>query len=390
MRRAAAAALAVLALAGCSSSGPRPPSATTTPATSSSAPSPAPDALPPEVTAALEGMDRRAQVAQLFVVGVPLADLPAGDALVAQGVGGVFLQGRSSASTAEIAAVTGGWTAAAPGGVRPWIAADQEGGQVQALSGPGFGDLPSALEQGSLPPPELAALADGLGASLAEAGVTLDLAPVADVVPAGTAAANPPIGAVDRQYGDTAAEVVAAARTVVRGMAAHGVTATVKHFPGLGAVTENTDFSADVVDGTTTRDGEQVAAFGVLARDRAHPFVMVSSATYELIDPSAPAVFSPVVIDEVLRGEVAFDGVVITDDVGSAAAVRDVPPGDRAVRFLAAGGTLVLTVTAAVLPEMLDAVLARDAVDPAFAERVDDAVWTALVAKARAGLLPPA
>ncbi|MGY1810072.1 glycoside hydrolase family 3 N-terminal domain-containing protein [Blastococcus sp. SYSU D00669] len=380
----------MLALAGCSSSStPSPPAATTT-SSSSAAPTPPPDALPPEVTAALQAMDRRAQVAQLFVVGVPLSGLPAGDPLVAQGVGGVFLQGRSSASATDIAAVTGAWTAAAPGGIRPWIAADQEGGQVQSLSGPGFGPLPSALDQGSLPPAELSSLADGMGASLAAAGVNLDLAPVADVVPAGTAASNPPIGVFDRQYGDTAAEVVTAARTVVDGLAAHDVTATLKHFPGLGTVTGNTDTTAGVVDDSTPRDGDQVAAFGVLARDRAHPFVMVSSATYALIDPSAPAVFSPVVIDEVLRGEVRFDGVVITDDVGNAAAVRDVPPGDRAVRFLAAGGTLVLTVTATVLPEMIDAVLARDAADPAFAERVDDAVRTALVAKARAGLLPPA
>ncbi|MGY1619960.1 glycoside hydrolase family 3 N-terminal domain-containing protein [Geodermatophilus sp. SYSU D00691] len=380
----------MLALAGCSSSStPSPPAATTT-SSSSAAPTPPPDALPQEVTAALEAMDRRAEVAQLFVVGVPLSGLSAGDALVAQGVGGVFLQGRSSASASDIAAVTGGWTAAAPGGIRPWIAADQEGGQVQSLSGPGFGPLPSALDQGSLPPAELSSLADGMGASLAAAGVNLDLAPVADVVPAGTAASNPPIGVFDRQYGDTAAEVVAAARTVVDGLAAHDVTATLKHFPGLGTVTGNTDTTAGVVDDSTPRDGDQVAAFGVLARDRAHPFVMMSSATYALIDPSAPAVFSPVVIDEVLRGEVRFDGVVITDDVGNAAAVRDVPPGDRAVRFLAAGGTLVLTVTATVLPEMVDAVLAQDAADPAFAERVDDAVRTALVAKARAGLLPPA
>jgi beta-N-acetylhexosaminidase len=117
---------------------------------------------------------------------------------------------------------------------------------------------------------------------------------------------------------------------------------------------------------------------------------MVSSATYSLIDPSAPAVFSPVVITDVLRGDIGFRGVVITDDVGTAVAVAGVPPGERAVRFLAAGGTLVLTVTAAPLQQMADAVLARDASDPAFAKQVDAAVRTALVAKARAGLLPPA
>jgi beta-N-acetylhexosaminidase len=128
----------------------------------------------------------------------------------------------------------------------------------------------------------------------------------------------------------------------------------------------------------------------VLSRNAAHPFVMMSSATYRLIDPSAPAVFSPVVITDVLRGDIGFRGPIITDDVGTAVAVRDVPPGERAVRFLAAGGTLVLIVTATDLQEMEDAVLARDAADPAFAKQVDAAVRTALVATARAGLLPPA
>jgi hypothetical protein len=67
--------------------------------------------------------------------------------------------------------------------------------------------------------------------------------------------------------------------------------------------------------------------------------------------------------------------------------VRDVAPGERAVRFLAAGGTLVLTVEPAIVPEMIDAVLARSDTDPGFAATVDDAVRTALLAKDRAGLL---
>jgi beta-glucosidase-like glycosyl hydrolase len=352
-----------------------------------------PDGLSPEqqarVTAALARMDRRAQVTQLFVVGVPLSDLAAGDRLAAGGVGGIFLAGRSKDSTGDLAARTRRWARAAPG-VQPWVAADQEGGLVQALSGPGFAPLPSARRQGQLPPAERARVADGMGAALAAAGVTLDLAPVADIVPAGTAAANPPIGAVDRQYGSTAAEVVAAAGTVVRGLGAHGVTATLKHFPGLGSVHANTDTSAGVTDTAITATGDQVAAFGVLSRERAHPFVMVSAATYAAIDGSAQAMFSPVVIGRVLREQIGFRGVVITDDVGNAVAVQHVAPGDRAVRFLEAGGTLVLTVRAALLPTMVDAVLARDAADPEFARTLDAAVRTALVAKARAGLLPPA
>ncbi|TFV61645.1 UNVERIFIED_ORG: glycoside hydrolase family 3 protein [Bacillus sp. AZ43] len=331
-------------------------------------------------------MDRRAQVAQLFVAGVPLADLSGGDALASSGVGGLFLAGRSEAPAAELAATAERWQGLAPGpGL--WIAADQEGGSVQALRGPGFEKLPSAREQGALPPAELAGLAAGMGTALQSAGINLDLAPVVDVVPAGTEASNEPIGAFGRQYGNSADVVEAAAGTVVDALDDAGVTATLKHFPGLGLVQQNTDTTGDVQDTETAAGDAQVTLFAELARSPAEPFVMVSSATYPRIDPEAQAAFSPVVVTDLLREELGFDGVVISDDLGNAAAVRDLPPGERAVRFLAAGGTLILTVEPAIVPEMIDAVLARAESDPAFAATVDDAVRTALLAKEGAGLL---
>ncbi len=381
-RRLAALGVLLLGLGACTAEGPERPTPTSAPATSSAAP-----ATPDPVADALAGMDRRAQVAQLFVAGVPLDDLAAGTELAGSGVGGIFLAGRSQAAATELATTVQGWQSAAPGpGL--WVAADQEGGRVQSLGGPGFEPLPSALDQGSLPPGELAGLADRLGTELDAAGVNLDLAPVVDVVPAGTESANPPIGAFDRQYGSTADVVVAAAGTVVDGLAAHGVTATLKHFPGLGRVQGNTDTTAVVVDDTTTAGDEQIAAFGRLARSRASPFVMASTATYTRLDPTAQAAFSSVVLTDLLRGQLGFDGVVISDDVGNARAVGDVPPGDRAVRFLGAGGTLVLTVDPALVPEMIDAVLARADGDPTFAAQVDAAVRTTLLAKSGAGLLP--
>jgi beta-N-acetylhexosaminidase len=331
-------------------------------------------------------MDQRAKVAQLFVGGVRLDALATGTQLARTGVGGIFLAGRSTTAATDLGATVAGWQSAAPGpGL--WVAADQEGGNVQTLRGPGFARLPTAQAQGALPQAQLAALADGVGASLRTAGVNLDLAPVADVVPAGTEQANPPIGVFARQYGSTADVVVAAAGTVVGGLAAHGVTSTLKHFPGLGRVQQNTDTSANVVDTTTVAGDAQVAAFGRLAASPGRPFVMVSSATYTQIDATTQAVFSPVVLTGLLRGQLTFAGPIITDDVGNAKAVQAVPPGERAVRFLAAGGTLVLTVDGSLVPQMVDAVLTRVAGDPAFAAQVDAAVHTALLAKAGAGLL---
>ena len=173
-------------------------------------------------------------------------------------------------------------------------------------------------------------------------------------------------------------------------LAAHGVTSAVKHFPGLGRVEGNTDDATDVTDTVTTRDDEQVAAFGTLAGSPAAPFVMTSSATYALIDPSAPAAFSPVIVTDLLREQLGFDGVVISDDIGAAQAVQDIPAEERAIRFLEAGGTLMLTMDAGLVTEMIDAIVARAANDPEFSATVDAAVRTALIAKADAGLLPGA
>jgi beta-N-acetylhexosaminidase len=213
---------------------------------------------------------------------------------------------------------------------------------------------------------------------------------VADVVPAGTEPSNEPIGAFGRQYGATATEVAAAARVVVDGMAEHGVTGVLKHFPGLGRVHGNTDTSADVVDPSTRPDDPHVRLFADLAdAPGADPFVMTSSAVYPAIDDTRPAGWSGRVVNQLLRRQLGFQGVVVSDDVGAAAAVQDVPPGVRAVRCLGAGGTLVLTVAPDLFPEMLDAVVERDRTDDYFSGRIDKAVRTALLAKAGAGLLDP-
>lgn len=374
---------AVLLLTACGADGGATPRAEPSSTPPSSALAPPADPL----EAALAALDRRAQVAQLFVAGVPLEDLDSGDALAESGLGGLFLVGRSTAPATALAATAERWQSLSPGPAL-WVAADQEGGDVQTLKGPGFEILPSALEQGTLPPAELAAVAEGMGTALHDGGVNLDLAPVADVVPVGNEEANEPIGYFDRQYGSTPETVAAAVGTVVDGLDRAGVTATLKHFPGLGRVQANTDTTADVTDAVTTADDPQVTLFGDLAGSAAQPFVMVSSATYPQIDPAAQAAFSPAVVTGLLRERLAFAGVVISDDLGNAVAVRDVPPGERAVRFLAAGGTLVLSVDPAIVPDMIDVVLERDAADPAFAATVDAAVRTALVAKQEAGLLP--
>jgi beta-N-acetylhexosaminidase len=114
---------------------------------------------------------------------------------------------------------------------------------------------------------------------------------------------------------------------------------------------------------------------------------MVSSATYSQLDPSNQAMFSPVIIDSLLREKLGFTGVVITDDI-NAAAVKPVPVADRATRFISAGGDILLTGDTASGPTLVSALTSAAAGDPAFAAKVETSVKRVLTLKASMGLVP--
>ena len=171
----------------------------------------------------------------------------------------------------------------------------------------------------------------------------------------------------------------------VEGLDQGGVHATLKHFPGLGRVRENTDF-AGAADTRTGVDDPGLASFraGIAA---GAPVVMMSSAVYQRIDPDNRALFSRAVITDLLRGRLGFTGVVSTDDVGAAAAVTDVPVGQRATRFVAAGGDQVLTIEASDLGPMVEALTAKADEDPAFARRLEESARRVLTLKSDRGIL---
>lgn len=305
-------------------------------------------------------------------------------------VGSVFLAGRSTAGTKATKTLVDGLQAKADtvSGHRVGllVSTDQEGGQVQVLAGPGFSTIPSALTQGSWSASKLRSEAAGWAKQLKAAGVNLNLAPVADVVPASLGKNNAPIGRYDREFGHTAATVTPHSDAFAAGFAQAKVLATLKHFPGLGSVRGNTDTTAGVVDSVTTSKSSSITPFSSGIKAGA-PFVMISSATYSKIDPKHQAVFSSTVIQGMLRKALGFKGVVISDDIGNAVAVKAVPLGERAVNFLSAGGDLVLTVEPNVIPAMADAVQTRMSQNAAFRAQVDQSVHRILAAKQQAGLL---
>ncbi|MFD9495945.1 MULTISPECIES: glycoside hydrolase family 3 N-terminal domain-containing protein [unclassified Streptomyces] len=305
-------------------------------------------------------------------------------------VGSVFLAGRSTAGTKATKAVVDPLQAKADTAkghrVGLLVSTDQEGGQVQVLSGPGFSTIPSALTQGTWTTSKLRSEAAVWAKELKAAGVNLNLAPVADVVPASLGRDNAPIGRFDREFGHTAATVAPYSDAFLEGSTQSGVLPTLKHFPGLGYVRGNTDTTAGVVDSVTTRNSASVSTFDSGIKAGA-PFVMISSATYSKIDSKNRAAFSSTVIQGMLRKDLGFKGVVISDDLGNAVAVKSVSPGDRAVKFLSAGGDVVLTVEPNLIPAMTKAVQSRMAQSTTFRDQVDQSVHRVLNAKQKAGLL---
>jgi beta-N-acetylhexosaminidase len=381
--------LAALCVA-CGGQGSTPPRASPTPAV---APSASGGAAPSCAERVLAGMSEEQRVGQLFLLGLAGDRLgPAElDAIRVHHVGSVWFTERSGAGVRAVRAVADAVqaqaTAQATAGVRFYVAANQEGGQVQALSGPGFSRIPAAVVQGGLAPGELERQAAAWGRELRAAGVNMDFAPVLDVVPPGMDASNEPIGVLQREYGHDAATAGSHGAAFLRGMRGGGVTTTIKHFPGLGRVQGNTDFTASVVDGATGPADASLQSFrqGI---DAGAPFAMVALATYTRIDRDHLAVFSPTVMRQLLRDTLGFQGVVVSDDMGAAVAVAGVPPATRALAFLSAGGDLVISKTASVAATMAQAVVAMAAGDAAFRARVDDAAARVLRAKQAAGLLP--
>ncbi|MEH0108607.1 glycoside hydrolase family 3 N-terminal domain-containing protein [Tersicoccus sp. MR15.9] len=330
------------------------------------------------------------RVGQLFMVsnGASAVD-PAVTALIRdRHVGNVMLSGRSSAGVGATATVTRTLQAtagASTGGYRLAVSTDQEGGAVQVLSGPGFSTIPRALTQGTWDDATLRTSAAAWGRQLLLAGVSVDLAPVADTVPsAAFAPYNAPIGAFSRQYGYTPALVSAKSRAFAAGMTDAGVAATPKHFPGLGRVTGNTDTTSGVTDTQTTRTDPYPQPFRdhVAAGAR---WMMVSTAYYSRIDAANPAAFSPTVVTGMMRSDLGFTGVIVSDDLCNAKQVAAWTPAQRAQNFINAGGTMVLCGSSTMTAQMYDAVLARAKVDAAFAAKVNQAALIVTRTKATSG-----
>src|SRR5438552_6678550 len=390
--RVAALLLVVVVASACGSTdggSPRPSATASTPS-----PSPAPSPSPPltcaERVLAIMTPDQR--IGQLFELGLAGDRLGPTDInlIHTDHIGSVWYVERSSAGVNGIRAVASAVQAQVSGettaNVRFFVAANQEAGVIQAMQGPGFSVIPSAIVQGSWTPTLLQSRAAAWGTELRAAGINFNYAPVMDVVPPGTDAQNQPIGALQREYGHDPATVGSHGVAFLAGMHQSGIAVSLKHFPGLGRVTGNTDFTT-ATDTTTTATDTYLGSFKMGIAGNAD-FVMVALALYTKIDPNHLAAFSPVVIGQMLRGTMGYNGVVISDDLGDTVAVASIPPATRAIEILSAGGDMIISKTSAPTHSMQLALRSRAAADPGFRQRVDDAALRILRAKQAWGLLP--
>ena len=314
-------------------------------------------------------MNRRAvknSLAQSFVVGLP--GLKAGaddlDLVAGEGLGGVILFARNVESPAQVWQLNYDLRRAAAQAERPplWVMVDQEGGSVARLKAP-FTDGPDMADLGDADENTLFAHGARLGREALAAGFNWDLAPVLDVhAMDGGIMARRSLGSDPELVGRLGA-------AFIRGMQAAGCLACAKHFPGLGRTTADTHKERPTV-GLSRDELEAVELPPFRAASRAGVAgVMICHAVYAALDPERPASLSPKVIQEVLRGELGYGGLVISDDLEMGAVVGRMAPDQAAVEAYLAGSDVLLMchraeLALAAVERLADMVMAGE-LDPA-------------------------
>jgi beta-N-acetylhexosaminidase len=268
---------------------------------------------------------------------------PAIDRLFCQTrAGGALLFGRNVVDADQVGRLTRALTARAAGcaGRPPMIAVDAEGGRVMRLGvSAGYSDTLShqALgETNDLAVTELEARR--IAARLRRAGIDWNLAPVVDV---GYNAANPVIVGKGRAFGADPAEVTAHARAFLRGMRAEGVLTALKHFPGHGSSFADSHLGfVDVTD--TARPEIELAPYRALIADGLVDSVMTAHVFNRRLDRRYPATLSRATVTGVLRQELGWRGVVVSDDLRMGAIEQHYGLTDAAVLALQAGVDVLL------------------------------------------------
>jgi beta-N-acetylhexosaminidase len=297
------------------------------------------------------------------------------EALRARRTAGVILFGGNITGPAQLRRLTRGLRSQ---GGRPIVAVDQEGGRVRRVpwAGP-FAAQPQQLAGGTV-----RADAEAAGRALRSAGVTVTFAPVADVPSVRNAAL------ASRSFSRDPREASAAVRDAVRGWRAGGVAATAKHFPGLGGAPANTDQVVVTISRSRAAlEDVDVPPFSA-AVAAGVPLVMVGHARYPALDRSRIASQSRPIIHGLLREELGFRGVVVTDSLEARASLATGSITKVSERALRAGADLLLLTGRGSYARVYEHLLAAARLSPELRARVREAAARVLALKSR-GALPP-
>lgn len=310
-----------------------------------------PASLPTSPTAsASPALDLRRTIAGLLVVGfrgMIVAEAgPVADAIARDGLGGVILFDRDQTtggprnvrSPKQLRSLTAGLQALA-GERRLIVAIDQEGGRVARLTpATGFPKVASEASIGRLDD-QAAATTWGrlIATTLASVGVNLNLAPVVDL---NVNPRNPAIGALDRSFSAHPAIVTKLALAEIRAHHESSIATALKHFPGLGSATANTDFG--VADVTKTWSRKELEPFRAIVASGVADAVMAGHLVNRNLDPDHPASLSLAIVTDLLRGELGWDGVVITDDLQAVAITSAFGAEEAIALAIEAGNDLLL------------------------------------------------
>ena len=274
-------------------------------------------------------------------------------------VGGVILFGANITTPAALTALTGKLHAAAVAGGQPplLIAVDQEGGTTSRISW-----APPTLSAPQMGHDGRAATARSQGASTGVAlvglGIDIDLAPVADV-PASSASFMQRDG---RTFSSDATLTALLADAFASGLESAGVIPTMKHFPGIGFATQNTDSVVVRIKASTASLAPGLQPYQT-AIGHDLPLIMLSNATYTAYDAANAAGWSAAITQTLLRQQLGFSGATITDSLDGTAFARHLSDDVLAVRAAKAGTDLILVTGSEATSAGIYTTLLADATD---------------------------
>nr|WP_305121007.1 beta-N-acetylhexosaminidase [Saccharibacillus sp. JS10] len=306
--------------------------ATTTPASEPSASSSESDTLVSNMT-----LDQK--IGQMVIAGVKGTSLATEDRNLLRdyGVGGVILYGNNIDSASQTSAFVKEIKAANPNPELPlFVSVDQEGGRVARLKG--VESIPTAAKIGERNDEAYARqIGEQLGDQLLSQGFNLDYAPVLDV---NSNPDNPVIG--DRSFGNNADLVSKLGIAVMQGLESKKVIPVVKHFPGHGDTSVDSHIALPVVN----KDLNQLNKLELIPFKKAinsgADMVMIAHILLPKLDKTYPSSLSKAIITDLLRDQLGFEGVVITDDLTMGAITENYGLGEASVHAVQAGSDILL------------------------------------------------